>query len=78
MEAKTLGLILQGKNCGKFKNDKNEQCTISRFFINNKLKYQIVFPSNVVGEPSKRPAINTTSEKKILKLLQEENFQLII
>lgn len=77
METKTLGQILLGKNYGIFKNNKDEQCTVSRFYVNNKLKYQLVFPSNVIGEPSKRPAINTTSEKKILKLLQEENFSLI-
>ena len=64
----TLGILLKGKNSGVFKNTNGEYCHICRFNIGNNQKFQIIF-SKELGEIAMRPAINTTSEKKILKLI---------
>jgi hypothetical protein len=72
----TLGIILKGKNVGVFKNDNDEYCHICKFYIKNTQRIQIIF-SKDFGDTATRSAINTTSEKKVLKLLKEENFKLL-
>ena len=71
----TLGIILKGKTSGIFKNDNGEYCQISRYYIGNNQKFQIIF-SKGYNDIAIRPAINTTSEKKVLKLIKDENFAL--
>lgn len=71
----TLGILLKGKNSGIFKNTNGEYCQIRRYYIGNNQKFQIIF-SKGLGDIAKRGAINTTSEKKILKLIKEEGFLL--
>ena len=73
----TLGVILRGKNVGVFKNDNDEYCYITRGYNKNTENFQIIFSKNN-GDIATRPAINTTSEKKVLKILKEENFKLVI
>jgi hypothetical protein len=73
----TLGIILKGKNSGVFKNDNGEYCQISRYYIGNNHKFQIIF-SKGLGDIAMRGAINTTSEKKVLKLIKDEKFVLDI
>ncbi len=71
----TLGTILKGKNYGVFKNDKGEYCQVSRFYVRNNQKFQVIF-SKSFSDLATRNAINSTSEKRILKLLKTENFVL--
>ena len=71
----TLGILLKGKNSGIFKNTNGEYCQISRYYIGNNQKFQVIF-SKGFGDIAMRDAINTTSEKKILKLIKEEGFLL--
>lgn len=72
----TLGQLLKEKSFGNFINDCGEYCRVSRFYIKNNQKFQVVFSKNF-NEIAIRPAINSTSEKKIVKLLITENFKLI-
>lgn len=72
----SVGQALKAKNFGTFINTNGEYCTISRFYVKNTLKYQVVFSKNF-SQIAARPAINSVSEKKILKLLNTEKFQLI-
>ena len=71
----TLGILLKGKNSGIFKNTNGEYCQISRYYIGNSQKFQVIF-SKGLGDIATRGAIDTTSEKKILKLIKEEGFSL--
>jgi hypothetical protein len=73
---KTLGVILQGRNEGVFVNDKGEFINVVRFYQKNTLKFQVIF-SKGLGYVATRPAINTVSEKRVLKLINDENFQLV-
>ena len=73
---KTLGMILGGRNFGVFKNREGEFCRISRYYVKNTCKYQVIFQKDV-GDLATRYAINTSSEKKVLKLIEEEGFQLV-
>jgi hypothetical protein len=73
---KTLGQILLGKNNGTLINDKGEYIYVIRYYYKNALKYQVIF-SKGLGDIATRPAINTTVEKKVLKLINTENFKLI-
>jgi hypothetical protein len=72
----TLGVILQGRNEGVFVNDKGEFINVVRFYQKNTLKFQVIF-SKGLGDVATRPAINTVSEKRVLKLINTENFQLV-
>lgn len=72
----TLGILLKGKNIGIFKNTNGEYCQISRYYIGNNQKFQVIFSKGGLGDIATRGAINTTSEKKILKLIKEEGFLL--
>ena len=72
----TLGTILQGRNEGVFVNDKGEFINVMRFYQKNKLKFQVIF-SKGLGDVATRPAINTVSEKRVLKLINDENYQLV-
>lgn len=69
----TLGILLKGKNTGIFKNAKDEYCHISKYYVGNIQKFQIIF-SKGLGDIAIRNAINTTSEKKVLKLIKDEGF----
>ena len=72
----TLGQVLQGKDYGVLVNDKGEFINVMRFYQKNKLKFQVIF-SKGLGDVAKRPAINTISEKRVLKLINDENYQLV-
>jgi hypothetical protein len=73
---KTLGQVLRGRNEGIFVNDKGEFINVIRFYQKNTLKFQVIF-SKGLGDVATRPAINTVSEKRVLKLINTENFQLV-
>jgi hypothetical protein len=72
----TLGQLLKGNSSGKFVNINGEYCTVLRYYIGNKQKFQVIFGENLFSI-STRPAINSTSEKKIVKFLTTENFKLV-
>lgn len=72
----TLAEALKGKNNGLFVNSNGEYCNVSRFYIKNTLRFQVIFNKNFT-DIATRPAINSTSEKRILKLLNSENFKLV-
>lgn len=72
----TLGQILKGKNNGIFVNPNGEYINVTRYYVNNTLKFQIIFSKNIYDVATK-PGINTTSEKKVLKLLNTENYELV-
>ena len=71
----TLGILLKEKSSGIFKNINGEYCRISSYYIRNNQKFQVIF-SKDWDDIATRGAINTTSEKKILKLIKEEGFLL--
>jgi hypothetical protein len=73
---KTLGQILLGKSNGTLINDKGEYIYVIRYYQKNTLKFQVIF-SKGLGDVATRPAINTVSEKKVLKLINDENYQLV-
>ena len=72
----TLGQILKGKNNGIFVNPNGEYINVTRYYVKNRLKFQIIFCKNIYDVATK-PGINTTSEKKVLKLLNTENYELV-
>lgn len=72
----SLGIILKGRSFGIFKNNKNEYCQISSWYQKNTRKFQVIFRKDC-QEIASRFAINTTSEKKILKLIKDEGFILV-
>ena len=76
MENQTLGQILGAKSSGVFINDKHEYCSVYSYYIRNKRKFQIIFSKGLTNIAT-RPAINSTSEKKILKFLSSENFVIV-
>ena len=69
----TLGILMKGKNSAKFVNNQGEPCIVSRYYISNKQKFQIIF-SNTLTEMAYKPAINSTSEKRIVKFLLDNTF----
>lgn len=74
----SLSIVLKGKLSGVFKNDEGEYCTVLRGYDRNKQKFQIIFSKNIGGsEMATRPAINSTSEKRILKFIKDEGFKLV-
>lgn len=73
---KTLGQILLAKNTGVFVNDKGEFIYVVRYYQKNTLKFEVIFSKNLY-DIATRPAINTISEKKVLKLINTENFKLV-
>jgi hypothetical protein len=72
----TLGQILLGKSNGLLVNDKGEYIYVIRYYNKNALKYQVIF-SKGLTEMARKPALNTTVEKKVLKLINDENFKLV-
>jgi hypothetical protein len=73
---KTLGQILLGKNNGTLINDKGEYIYVIRYYYKTAFKYQVFF-SKSLTEMARKPALNTTVEKKVLKLINDENYQLV-
>jgi len=77
-EYKTLGQALKTKSYGVFKNDKDEYCNVRYYYVGDKKKFQIIFSKGLgLNDIATRYAINTTSEKKVLKVLNSENFILV-
>lgn len=74
---KTLGQILQGKNMGLFISKEGEYCRIHKNYVGNTQHFSVIF-SKTDGEIATRYAIKTTSEKKILKLINDEQFELVV
>jgi hypothetical protein len=72
----TLGQILKGKNNGIFVNPNGEYINVTRYYYKNTLKFNVIFSKNIY-DIATRPAMNTSVEKKVLKLLSTENFELI-
>jgi hypothetical protein len=70
----TLNTILKCKSFGTFKNDKDEYCRISTWYEKHTKKIQVIFCKE--GEVANRFAITSTSEKRIIKLIKEEKFEL--
>jgi hypothetical protein len=75
-EYKTLSQALKCKSYGVFVNTDGEYCTVGSYYIGNKRKFQIIF-SKGLNDIATKPAINTTSEKRVLKFLSSENFALV-
>jgi hypothetical protein len=74
---KSLGEALKCKNYGVFVNSDGEYCTVGSYYIKNNNKFEIIFSKGLNGGIATRPAIKSTSEKKILKVLNYENFILV-
>lgn len=72
----TLGQALKSSNYGIFVNSNGEYCNVTRYYVKNTLKIQVVFNKGGIGLVT-RNAINSTSEKKIVKFLNSENFKLV-
>jgi len=71
-----IGILLIGKRCGVFKNDKNEYCQVTRFYENNKEKFSIIFSNGKIGSVATKPAIHTTVAKKVVKFIEEGGYTL--
>ena len=71
----SIGQALGCKNYAVFINDNGQYCNISRYYIKNTLYFNVIF-SKGLCDIATRNAIKTTSERKILKLLNSENFKL--
>jgi hypothetical protein len=67
----SLGMLLFGKRYAIFKNNENEYCQVSMFYENNKEKFSIIFSDGKIGSIAKKPAIHTTVQKKVIKILKE-------
>jgi hypothetical protein len=76
MENQTLGMMLGGRSTGLFINSKNEYCRVYSYYQGSTKRFQIIF-SKELSDTATRPAINSTSEKKILKFLSSENFVIV-
>ncbi len=72
-----MNKLLGGRSSGIFKNSKNEYCTVLTYYVKNTKYFQIIF-SKTLNDIAYRNAIKTTSEKKILKVLNENDFELEI
>lgn len=68
----TLGLALRSLSHGKFVSPTGEHCQISTYYERNTKKIKVYFeqPDGKVT----RYAISTTSDKKVLDLLNNGNF----
>lgn len=68
--------VLKGfNNQGNFINNNSEYCQLSYYYEKDKKMYKIYFMQPNI-EIATRPAITTTSLKKVVKLLESENFKL--
>ena len=72
----SLSQALKARTDGLFLNDKGEYCRVNSYCYNNKRKIQVIFSKNVC-DISARPALNSTSEKRVLKFLNSEKFVLV-
>jgi hypothetical protein len=70
---KTLAQHLKTLNYGIFINDKNQYCKVTTWYDKSTFKIQVTFQKN--NEPAYDFALNTTSIKKVEKLLNEKKFQ---
>ncbi len=70
----SIGQALKALSYGTFVNESGEYCRVSRYYIKNTLRFQIIFNENN-SVTATRPAINTVSESKVLKVLNSENFK---
>jgi hypothetical protein len=68
-----LHRLLKGKNGGTFKNPEGKYCRVLRYYGKNKEKFEIIFAKNW-NETAWRYAIQSTSEKKVVKFLTGEGF----
>jgi hypothetical protein len=59
-----IGILLIGKRCGVFKNDKNEYCQVTRFYENNKEKFSIIFSDGKIGSVATKPGYSYNSSKE--------------
>jgi hypothetical protein len=75
MIMESLSIKLKCKNSGLFKNKLGDYCEISSYYIKNTRYFMVIFAKP--GEIAKRFAIKTTSEKKVLKLIETEGFELV-
>lgn len=76
-EYKTLSQALKCKSYGVFVNTDGEYCMVSSYYVGNRIKFKIIFSKPGNNETATRFAINSTSEKKVLKVLNSENFVLV-
>ena len=74
----SLDGALKCKSYGVFVNENGEHCTVSVWYVKSKKHIQVCFTSLSLNEQAKRFAINTSSEKKVVKILNDENFQLLV
>jgi hypothetical protein len=74
IEPVTLSNLLLGKSSGNFVNSKEEYCRVNYYYLKNQKYYQVIF---CIDGMATRPAIKSTSEKKVIKILQTEGFKLI-
>lgn len=75
----SLSQLLKCKSSGVFKNPMGEYVTILTWYDKNTKRIQAIFKKDIgdVKSVATRYAINTISEKKIVKMLNENKFELI-
>jgi len=69
----SLSQALKARTDGLFLNDKGEYCRVNSCYYNNKRRIEVIFSKNIC-DVSTRPALISTSEKRVLKFLNSEKF----
>jgi len=68
--------VSQALKCNSFAvltNKQNQSITVSYYYHGSEKKYLIIFCKQ--GEIARQGAINTVSEKKVLKIINEGNYE---
>jgi len=61
---------------GLYKNNKEQYCKVVSYYVRNTKKIQVVF-SKSIEDVAWRHAINSTSDRAVIKFLTKEGFELI-
>jgi hypothetical protein len=61
---------------GLYRNNEDQYCRVVTYYVGNNKKIQIVF-NKEVGTLAWRPAINSTSERAVIRFLTKEGFEFV-
>jgi hypothetical protein len=61
---------------GLYRNNEDQYCRVVTYYVGNNKKIQIVFNTEV-GTLAWRPAINSTSERAVIRFLTKEGFEFV-
>jgi hypothetical protein len=61
---------------GLYRNNKDQYCRVTTYYAKNTKKIQIVF-NKEVGTLAWRPAVNSTSDRAVIRFLTKEGFEFV-